>query len=110
MLAVANEVSGSTTLYRITFATPLLEAKVTPSSQTAFTNEVFLDAASSQGNPVRYSWRSVGRAAAIVPRDPSGRSISVQFAGYGEYEIELTVVNEAGQTSTATAKLFYAGR
>jgi hypothetical protein len=110
MLAVANEVSGSTTLYRISFSTPLLEAKVTPVSATSFNNEVFLDASGSQGNPISYSWRSVGRPAAIISRDPSGRSISVQFAGYGEYEIELTVTNATGQTSAAVAKLFYAGR
>jgi hypothetical protein len=46
----------------------------------------------------------------MVQRDGMGRSISVQFAGFGEYIIELTVTDAAGQTSTTQAKLFYSGR
>jgi hypothetical protein len=110
ILVVANEVSGSTTLYRITYTTPPLEAKVAPSEATSYATEVFLDASASRGNPIQYSWRSVGHQAAIVQRDGMGRSISVQFPGYGEYIIELTVTDAAGQTSTTQAKLFYSGR
>lgn len=110
MLAVANEVSGSTTLYRISFATPPLQAKITPAELTSFDTEVTVDGSASEGNPVQYSWRSVGRPLAIIQRDPTGRSISVQFPGHGEYEIELTVTNAAGDSSSASAKLFYAGR
>jgi hypothetical protein len=110
ILVVANEVSGSTTLYRINYTTPPLQAKVTPSEATSYATEVFLDASGSEGNPIQYTWRSVGRQAAIVQRDGMGRSISVQFAGFGEYIIELTVTDAAGQTSTTQAKLFYSGR
>jgi hypothetical protein len=110
ILVVANEVSGSTTLYRINYTTPPLQAKVTPSEATSYATEVFLDASGSEGNPIQYTWRSVGRQAAMVQRDGMGRSISVQFAGFGEYIIELTVTDAAGQTSTTQAKLFYSGR
>lgn len=110
LLVVANEVSGSTTMYKITFATPALEAKISPAELTTVSSEIFLDASASAGNPVSYSWRSVGRPLAISQRDASGRTISVQFAGRGEYEIELTVTDAVGQTSTTRAKLVYAGR
>lgn len=109
-LLVGNEVSGSTTLYKITPPAAALQAVATPGTLTTMSREVILDASASTGNIVSYSWRIVGRGAGLSLRDPSGSKAGVQFSsGHGPYQVELTVTDAAGNTSTTTSNIFYAG-
>ena len=111
LLVVANEVSGSTTLYSVTPPPAGLQAKLTPASLSTVNPEVLLNASESTGDIASYSWRVLGgRSAGLILRD-NGRSVSVQFGqGFGEYEIELTVTGTDGSSSVTTSKLFYTGR
>jgi hypothetical protein len=58
---------------------------------------------------VTYSWRTVGKSAAII--GPTTATPSVQFAeGFGEYTFEVTARDAAGNTATGQVKVQYVGR
>ena len=78
---------------------------------TTISSEVQLDGSVSEGTGLTYLWRSLGKTAAIYPRDLNTPKINVQFAeGLGEYTFELTVTDAAKNASTARVTIFYAGR
>jgi hypothetical protein len=58
---------------------------------------------------VSYSWRTVGKSAAII--GPTTASPSVQFAeGFGDYIFEVTATDAAGNRSTSQVTVRYVGR
>ncbi|HYI95476.1 MAG TPA: hypothetical protein VEX68_18185 [Bryobacteraceae bacterium] len=110
LLVVANEVSGSTTIYRIAEVAPMLLAQITGGQTTTSVPEIILDGGSSIGSGLTYEWKSIGRAAAIspVPGEPS--KIRMQFGeGYGDYGVELIVTDSQKATSSARTTITYLG-
>ena len=110
LLVVANEVSGSTTIYRITEVAPALLAQISGGQVTTSVPEVILDGSSSIGTGLTYEWKSTGRSAAItpIPGDPS--KVRIQFGeGYGEYGVELVVTDSQKATSSARTTITYLG-
>jgi hypothetical protein len=63
----ANEVSGSTTIYRVAEVAPTLLAQITGGQVTTSLPEMILDGSSSIGTGLTYEWKSTGRSAAITP-------------------------------------------
>ncbi|HYP07478.1 MAG TPA: choice-of-anchor I family protein [Bryobacteraceae bacterium] len=110
LLAVANEVSGSTTLYRITSVAPSVFAQIRTSERVTAAPEVLLDASVSTGDKLTYSWAVVGKSGALsaVPGDPS--RVRFQFGeGYGDYIVEVTVTDFQKRSSTARTTITYLG-
>ena len=104
LLVVANEVSGSTTIYRIATVAPAATAVVTPNKLETLDPEIILDASKSLGTGLTYSWKSIGKSASLTPVPGDPTKVRVQFGeGFGEYTIELTATDAQGKTNTALA-------
>jgi hypothetical protein len=58
---------------------------------------------------VTYSWRSVGKSAAVI--DPTTSTPRVQFGeGFGDYMFQVTVTDNTGATATSQVRVMYVGR
>jgi 2',3'-cyclic-nucleotide 2'-phosphodiesterase / 3'-nucleotidase / 5'-nucleotidase len=109
MLAVANEVSGSTTLYQITSVASTSAVQIRTAETVTALPEAIVEAVAT-GAGLTYSWAVKGKTAAIIaiPGDPSRARI--QFGeGVGDYTVELIVTDAQGKTSTAQSTITYLG-
>jgi hypothetical protein len=74
--------------------------------------EIQLDASGSsdpEGAPLSFSWRSIGKTAAVINRNSA--KPSVQFAeGFGEYVFEVTATDDQGISATGQVRVLYVGR
>jgi hypothetical protein len=88
-----------------------LQANAGPDFSTG-QSEVMLDAILSTippGSIVTYSWRSVSGPGNVL--DPNSAQTRVQLAGNaGDYVFELTVTDDAGNTSSDQVRVSYTGR
>lgn len=87
------------------------KAVLLPKKQTAYSNLVQLDARKSvspDGKPLRYHLRQIsGNTANILHADTDMPSL--QLAGYGRYEFELTVTDSSGAEAKDRAVVDYNG-
>jgi hypothetical protein len=87
-------------------------AIITPDNQRVINPWIILDGTKSydpDGDPITFSWRSVGQPAAVILA-PTSPSPQVQFLGRGEYTFELTVTDDKGLSGKATSTVLYLGR
>ena len=110
LLVVANEVSGTTTIYRIALSGTAvgLRAQVTPARSTSFTWETVLDASASTGDGLTYTWRSVDGKAAVLDAG-SARVRAYLMSGIGDYTFEVTITDRAGNRASERAVVTYLG-
>ena len=110
LLLVANEVSGSATIYRIAEVAPTLFAHISGGQATKSLREITLDGGRSIGCGLTYEWKSTGRAAAITPVPGEPSKVRVQFGeGYGDYGVELVVTDSQRATNSARTTITYLG-
>jgi DNA-binding beta-propeller fold protein YncE len=113
LLVVANEVSGTTTIWQINESgTPAGGGTVnviSPDGSKTAQSEVSLEA-TGFASGATYRWEiapeSEKRPAIVNPDLPTAR---IQFAGVGRYTVLLTVTGPDGATVTQTVELEYVG-
>ena len=110
LLVTANEVSGTTTIYRIALGGAVAgpRAQVAPARSTSFTLETLLDASASSGDGLTYAWRSVDGKAAVLDAG-SARVRVYLMSGIGDYTFEVTITDRAGNQSSERAVVTYLG-
>ena len=113
LLVLANETSGTIAIYQVTApaAAVLTEARIAASDRQTTIREMTFDGGGSVGTGLKYKWRVTGGSSAIFPQAADAPKVTLQFAqGYTDYLIELTVTDEAGNSSVATRTVTYIGR
>jgi len=113
MLVLANETSGTVSLFDITAPAAAIttQARIAGTATVSTVREMTFDGSESTGAGITYKWRVLGGTSGIFPQAANTPKVTVQFAqGYTTYTVELTVTDASGQTSVATQTINYVGR
>ncbi|HYO81641.1 MAG TPA: choice-of-anchor I family protein [Bryobacteraceae bacterium] len=108
LLVTANEVSGSTTIYRIVLPQASVSARIRSDKAVTTETEYLLDASGSTGGGLTYSWRSVDGKASLLDAG-SARARAYFGSGIGDYTFEVTVTDKAGAAATQRTTITYLG-